>query len=108
MGVRDWSLITGMGGGGAYKMGKMVDSKPSATPLKTVKLFAPPPPPSLWRKLQAPVLKLPQNLLCPPPPPFSMAKTLSAPPLLYVGVKNHLRLPPRNDIDSFKLDKFIS
>ena len=60
------------------------------------KLFAPPPqgakhslhPPSIWIKLQAPVLKLPRNFLC---PPFSMAKTLSAP--LFVGVKLHLPPP---------------
>ena len=31
--------------------------------------YAPPPPPSLWLKLQAPVLKLP--LVVPPPPPHS-------------------------------------
>ena len=44
-----------------------------------VKPFAPTPPSPLLkgRKLQIPVLKLPQNCVC---PAFSMAKTLSAPP----------------------------
>ena len=49
-----------------------------ASPLLNGGNFLRPPPPSVWLKLQAPVLKLPQNLLC--PPPFSMPKTLSAPP----------------------------
>ena len=57
-------------------------------PFKGWKLFA---PPSLWLKLQAPVLKLHQNCLC--PPPFSMAKSPPPPPF-FVGVKLHLSPPP--------------
>ena len=80
--VRDWSLIMGKGGGG-YKMGKSrVQNRLRPFPLKTGENFlrpsfyrgklAPPPSPSVWLKLQAPMLKLhvPQNLLW---PPFSMA-----------------------------------
>ena len=95
---RDWSLFTGKGGGG-YKMGKPRVQHvlpPPPPPQEGVhfwdpssfegwKLFAPPPPPhaSVWLKLQAPITKLLQNVLCPPlppphPPTFSMAKTVSA------------------------------
>ena len=95
--LRDWSLITG---GGGLQNGKITGPN----------LFAPPPPPQdritlfaaplfkgwklfaaslvLWLKLQAPVLKQPQNLLC--PPPFSMAKTP-----FFVGVELHLPPPSR-------------
>ena len=54
-------------------------------------------PVSVWLKLEAPVLKLPQNLLC---LPFSMANTLCAtsppPPQvpLFEGIKLHLPPPP--------------
>ena len=48
-----------------------------------------PPPPSVWLHLQATAQKLPQNLLC---PSFIMAKTFSAPPPLFVGIKLHM--PP--------------
>ena len=50
-------------------------------PSRQGKTFMPPPTPptSIWLKLQATALNLPQNLLC-PPPPFRMAKTFSAPP----------------------------
>ena len=47
--------------------------RPPPPPRERVKHLPPTPLPSLWA-LQAPVLKLPQNLLC---PPSSMAKTFS-------------------------------
>ena len=51
-----------------------------APPFTGWKHFAPlPPPPSVWLKLQAPALKLPQHFLC---PLFSMAKSFPAPPFL--------------------------
>ena len=53
-----------------------------------VYIVAPPSPISVI-KLQAPVLKLPQNLLC---APFSMPKTFSVP--LFAGVILHLPPPP--------------
>ena len=59
------------------------------------RLFAPPTlkgghllrPPSLWLELQAPGLKLPQNMLT--PSPFSRAT-----PPFFLGVKFHLPSPP--------------
>ena len=56
---RPKGLVINYGEGG-YKMGKLR--------FRNFKLYAPPPPPqSLWLKLQAPVLKLPQNLSCSAP-----------------------------------------
>ena len=57
-----------------------------------------PPPPSVWLKLQAPVLKIPQNILC---PPFSMAKIMSLPPpfcsgKLHVTPRPCFVVPPHN------------
>ena len=49
---------------------------PAPHPSYRVETFCSPPPSSVWLKLQANVLKLPQNWLC---PPFGMAKTFSAP-----------------------------
>ena len=49
-------------------------------------------PPFSIAKLQSPVLKLSQNLLCPPPPPPPSA-WLQLYPSLYVGVKLHLPTP---------------
>ena len=93
--LRDWSIITGRGGGG-YKMEKsqvrnffrpppLLVSSPL---LKDGNFLHPPPPPRL--KLQAPQLKLPQTF-CAPPPSFNM----SFPPHpLCVQVKLHLLPPP--------------
>ena len=82
--LRDWSLIIG----GGYNMGNLRDQNFCTAPptQDRVKLVAPPLlngghllcPPSVWLKLQAPVLKLPQNLLCP----------------LFQGFKLHLVPPP--------------
>ena len=78
--LRDWSLITGRGGGATKReiAGPKLFSPP---PIQDrVKLFAPPtpllksgnflrpPPPSIWLKIQATAYTLPQNMLCPPPP----------------------------------------
>ena len=49
------------------------------------------------QKLQAPMLKLPQNLLCPPPPSFRMAKTFPyppPPPAFFVCRNKTSRAPP--------------
>ena len=56
--MRDWS-VGGGGGGGELSV----------------------PPFSIWLKLQAPILELPQNLLF-SPPPFGMTKTFSAPSIV--------------------------
>ena len=64
------------------------------------KTFCPPPPPSVWLKLQDPVLKLPQNLVCPlistdktcsAPPPFGRVKSSLAPP---IPILSDHSLPP--------------
>ena len=93
---RDWSLIPGGGGGGTKweNCGPKTFCPPS--PRDRIKLlrppfkgWKPPPPlPSLWLKLQAPKLKIPQNFLS----PFSTAKTFSAPP--FCRGKTSLALPP--------------
>ena len=98
--LRDWSIIMGRGG---YKIGISQGLKLFATPPPTqnrknflrhpfyrVETFCA--PSSAWLKLQAPVLKLPQNLLCSPLPsawpklfllhPLSIGVKL-APPLLF-------------------------
>ena len=53
-------------------------------------------PPSVWLKLQAPVLKVPQNFVSPPPAHIvsfiSWLKRFPPSPSLFVGVKRHL--PP--------------
>ena len=49
-------------------------------------------PPSVWLKLQAPVLKLPQNLFA-PPPPLSIQLTLFQ-TSLFVELKLHFDPPP--------------
>ena len=73
--VRDWSLITGRG---ATKWENCEsETFPPPPPFKRVHTFSDPPVPSLWLKLQAPMLKLPQNCVC--HPHLSMAKTFSAP-----------------------------
>ena len=85
----------GEGGGGATKWEycgseTFCAAPPPPPPQVRVKLVTPPPP-SLWLKLQAPMLKPPQNFLC---PPFRMAKTFSAPPPpFFVGVKLHMPSP---------------
>ena len=61
--LRDWSLITGRGG---LQNGKIAGVKLFAPPppQDKVRRFAPPPPKkSLWLKFQAPMLKLPQNIV---------------------------------------------
>ena len=78
LGLRDWSLITGRGG---LQNGKIAGPKlvappppsrqgkffpPPSPPFKGWKPFAPSPP-SIWLKLQTPVLKLPQNFFVHPP-----------------------------------------
>ena len=78
--LRDWSLITGRGGG--YKIGKsqvrnflrpLPPSRQSKTfcappPFKEWKRFAPSPPPSVWLKLQATVYKTTPTVFVPPLP----------------------------------------
>ena len=86
-------------GGGATKWENRGSETFCAPPQDRVKLVVPPllksgsfrAPPTIWLKLQATTYKQPQNLLC---PPFSMAKTFSAPPPLFVGVKLHVAPPP--------------
>ena len=72
------ALVINYGEGG-LRNGKITGEKLFAPlPQDRVKLFAPPPPPPpikgwklfaptfVWLKLQAPVLKRPQKILCPP------------------------------------------
>ena len=73
--LSDWSLITGKGGLQNVKITGLKHF--CATPQAGGNLLCPPP---VWLKLQAPMLKLPQNCLC-LPTPFSMAKMFSVPPL---------------------------
>ena len=83
--LRDWSLITGRGGG--YKMGKSRVRNFFAPPPSQdrVKLFTPPllksgncsRPPYNMAKTSSYRVKTTQNFLC---PPFSTANTFSAPP----------------------------
>ena len=85
--LRDWSLITGRGGG--YKMGKS-RVRNCLRPLPRVKLFAPPPPykeyslfaslpPSFnMAKTSSYSIKTTPKLFV--PPPFCMAETFPAPP----------------------------
>ena len=70
-GVRDWSLITGRGGGAK----KWVNH-----PFNVAKT-------SSYRVKTTPKLGV-------PPPPFSIAKTCCAPPPFFVGVKLHVTPPP--------------
>ena len=71
-------------------------------PLKTGGNFSPPTPPplfkggnilrpSVWLKLQAVVLEVPQTFLC---PLFRMAQTFSAPPPIFCPGKTSLAPPP--------------
>ena len=95
--IKDRSLITGRGGGTKWINRR---SKILAPPsLKTgLNVFTPPifkgwqllVPPSSMVKTQAPVLKIPQNLLC--PPLSGWLKLFPTP--LFVGVKLHL--PPHH------------
>ena len=96
---RDWSLIMGMGGATKWE-NRGLETFCAPPPSRQGKTFcAPPPfkrwkhfarlPPSPWLKLQASVLKLPQNvcappsawlkLFMPPPLPFRRGKTSHAP-----------------------------
>ena len=105
--VQAWTAQTGQGlvinygEGGGYKMGKswVRNFLRPPPPSRQGKTFCPPPllrsgkfscPPTKWLKLQASAYKLPQHLLC---SPFSMAKTISAPPPIFVGVKLHMPPP---------------
>ena len=91
-------LVINHGEGGATTWESHGSETFCAPPRDRVKLFAPPPllnggnllpppPQSLWLKPQAPMLKLPQNFLC---PPSAWLKLFLSP--LFVGVKLHL--PP--------------
>ena len=89
-------MVVVVGGGGGLQYVKIkglklfVPPRPSRqgknchAPLLKCRNFMHPPPPSVWLKLQVPMLKLPQNCLC---PPFSMTRTF--PPSLFVGAKLH-------------------
>ena len=56
-------------------------------------------PPSVWLKIQAPVLKLLQSFRCLPPPPFSIAQTFSD-PLFCRGITS-LAPPPYRFVAPF-------
>ena len=73
--LREWSLITGRGGGG-YKMGKSLVQN----------LLC---PPTTMTRTSSSRVKTTPKLLC---PPCSMAKKNSAP--LFEGIKLHLPPPP--------------
>ena len=71
---------------GGQKNRKIAGPKPFVPPppLKGYKCVVPPPPHhTVWPKLQAPVLKLPQNLCVPPPPSAWLKHVLPPPPSFF-------------------------
>ena len=98
--LRDWSLITGRGGG--YKIGKSrVRNFLRPPPQDKVKLFTAPllksgnflhPPPYNMAKTSSYCVRTTPKLLRPPPP---SAWLKLCPPPLFIGVKLHVAPPSR-------------
>ena len=97
--IRDWSLITGRGGG--YKMGKSrVRNFLRPPPQDRVKLFVPPlfksgnftrpPPPYNMAKTSSYRIKTTPKLFVAPPPSEWLKL---CPPALFIGVKLHMPPP---------------
>ena len=86
----------GRGGGGLQNRKIAGPKLVVPPPLRRGKIYYPPPcfkglfPPPVWLKLQAPMLKLPQNLC----PPFRMQKNLLRPPPSFCRGKTSLAPPP--------------